>query len=355
MEEARGDSERGLIHLIASDGLQTHCDGLSQAEILALIPGGQWHEGVFGERLSGWDQVQQVLSTTLQEIHYGPSGMLTVGDITNDAAGAPLTESQVLYLSEQPELAPRRSLINRVVLTLEIRAVELCQRHHGWGWVWPVGTGQFCTWLEDPFRLPSQAAVEAAALKTGWAPLAGVTTLTLPDAGLYGCPGGDVNWDPGQFGQEVMILSAQWTGFRRWARTVTRRYELTVESAAGIARYGAVPAERAYSHEYPFDAAGWEANVSPFTPTFGTDAPGDLREIQVDTADEQILIETALAVARRELWDAHAANRFSYAALCDTGIDIALARAIDTPGARSPATSTPTRIVLWHARARPTT
>lgn len=324
VETARSDLSDGLVRITATDGLKRHFENMSDAQILAAIPGARLSEVVFGDRQSGWESALHAIETTLQEVHFSPAGALVLGDWST-SGGASYTDDDVLYLSESAEQAPNSTLINEVSIVCEYGYSRLKWRQGGWSWVWPT---DFCGWLGNKYSLPSRDMIQSAATG-GWPLLGGIRMQTLPAAGNYP-PCGD--WTPEDQQQHVECIGAQWSAYITWVQPVRERYELTVRCPNSIARYGANGAEDGASHSTDFDRQSWEARRPRRAPSgWATDSLGDLYSDEDDPAALDEMLDVMLRLGRRKIWDSHRQNLVQFAVVCDPGIDLAQGRNVNTP------------------------
>jgi len=324
VETAKGDESAGLIHITATDGIKKYFEGLSDAEILAVIPGSQLSSVVFGDRQSGWEQALHAVQTTLNEIHYSPTGALVLGDWAT-SGGFSYDDDDVLYLSENAEQAPNYTLINNVVITVEYGFTRLKYRPGLWSWTWPT---DFCTWLGNKYTLPSRDMVQSA-VDGSWTLYNGIRMETLPDAGSYPPCG---SWTPEDQQQHVEVVSASWGAFMTWTQPIRERYELTVTCSGSVARYGTNTVEDGASHVTEFDTSSW-ASRQPRTAPVGwsTDSLGDDYYDEDDAATLSVMISVMLALARRQIWDAHRQNLVQFAVICEKTLDLANGCSISTP------------------------
>lgn len=324
VETAKGDEAAGLIHITATDGIKKYFEGLTDAEILAAIPGSQLSTPVFGDRQSGWEQALYAVQTTLSEIHYSPNGTLVLGDWTT-SGGASYDDDNVLYLSENAEQAPNYTLINNVVITVEYGFTRLKWRNALWSWTWPT---DFCTWLDTPYTLPSRDMVQSA-VDGAWTLYNGIRMTTLPEAGDYPPCG---SWTPEDQQLHVEVTSASWGAYMTWTQPIRERYEITVTCSESVTRYGTNTAEDGASYSTEFDTSSWASRAPRLEPSaWSTDSLGDYYNDEDDETTLNEMLSVMLALARRQIWDAHRQNLVQFAVICEKSLDLADGRSISTP------------------------
>lgn len=324
VETAKGDAPAGLIHITATDGIKKYFEGLSDAEILAVIPGSQLSSAVFGDRQSGWEQALYAVQTTLDEIHYNPAGSLVLGDWST-SGGFSYDDDTVLYLSENAEQAPNYTLINKVVITVEYGFTRLKWRSGLWSWTWPT---DFCTWLDTPYTLPSRDMVQSA-VDGSWTLYNGIRMTTLPVAGDYPPCGA---WAPEDQQLHVEVTSASWGAYQTWTQPIRERYEITVTCSESVSRYGENTVEDGASFTTEFDTSSWASRQPRLEPTlWSTDSLGDYYNDEDDEDTLNGILSVMLALARRQIWDAHRQNLVQFAVICEKSLDLADGCSISTP------------------------
>lgn len=250
-----------LVTFNCTDDLQGHFNDMSEAQILAAIPGGRYNGDVFGARESGWQQAQDVLSTVTGSYDLGRFGnALYTAWAANPVADFSFTASNADDVSL--ELVRQRDMINTVNFTAKYRFVRLHHREHDFLWEWPG----LCEYLGQSHELPTRSMVEAAADGMHWKrKRKQICFKTLPDSGVY-CSG--QNWSVTEELQNQLCTSASWRGARRWAQDVTESYDLTLTEAGSVAQYGQLLLEDAADSETKYSSASWEASLDTEDPAF---------------------------------------------------------------------------------------
>ena len=164
VNHAQYDETTGVATFRASDLLQEYCEGLTETEILALIPGGKYSRDVFGDREDGWQQMQDVLSTVTKEVHKNVAGTVVVNDWTTTDPGP--TSSTSIYGTPKRRPARRRDIINRVIITVQVRYTRLHHRNHTFGW--DYGHTSFCDYYVASHSVPLRDMIQSAADGAGW-------------------------------------------------------------------------------------------------------------------------------------------------------------------------------------------
>ncbi|WP_405120748.1 hypothetical protein [Pseudomonas leptonychotis] len=228
------DSTQRVMTCELTDQVQQRVEGMTVAEIDALT-GGSWSADVFDpiEGRSRWDYAQERMSTRTASLDCSAYG---VPRVTSWYAGAPdfvFGPGTVLDQTQQADLAELSRRTNKVVIEADYRYARLRQKNERFSWI----GGGFCDWyFTNTKELPTIEMVEDAISGAGANLLAGYSFDTLPpthpDPCLTGTPWINVF--------DNLLLGATFTIGRRWAQSVTERYELSVEVPTSIAASGEV-------------------------------------------------------------------------------------------------------------------
>ncbi|WP_341304733.1 hypothetical protein [Pseudomonas sp. TMP25] len=227
------DSDSRVLTCELSDQLQQRVEGLSVAEIDTLTAG-MWSEDVFDpvEGRSRWDYALERMSTRTASLNCSPYG---VPRVTSWYAGAPsfvYGQGTVLDETQGVSLADLSRMTNKVVIEADYRYARLRQQNEAFSWY----GGNFCDWyFFDSKELPNVEMINDAVADAG-ASMIRLVYQALPPT----------NADPCATGQawvntfDNLLLSADFTMGRRWAQSVTERYELSVEVPTSITAAGEV-------------------------------------------------------------------------------------------------------------------
>jgi hypothetical protein len=208
-----------------------------------------------------------------------------------------------VYGTPAVQLTPRRDLHNTVNITMRYRFNRRRHRVESLGWAWP---GTFCQWFADTTTLPSKTMVENAIAGTGW----GLKTLNIVKL-LPSTPdpcGTGANWVISEAVRDQLVFSFSSSLFRRIAQPVTEEYQLTVSAPQSVDYYGALPKALRGALETD-DINDWEETEGTDPPVGAVqDSLGDWILDMHNRTDSDNAIETALAVARVGILEAHRRN-----------------------------------------------
>lgn len=305
-----------LVRFDATDNLQGHFESKTEAEILTAISGGKYATAVFGEREDGWQQAMDVLSTVPKSYDLNRDGVTPIlADWAAGSADYSYDEADIIDGEVSLELARFRDLVNRVAIKYQYRYTRLHHREHTFGWNWGV-TG-FCEWYSDTFELPNRDMINSAANDAGWkikgggggfsVGEGGIYFQTLPPSGTYNC-NGQVLWSISEELMDQLVVNASWTAVKRWTQTITESYEIVVEDASSISKYGLSYYEDGAGSQEDYDDAQWDASTGSDTPVWPQDAIGDYVYDVLDRADSDNTIETLLQMASVKILASHRNN-----------------------------------------------
>jgi len=255
------DSKTRLVSFICTDNLQNHFELMTEAQILAAIPGSYYSDDFFGDRRDGWTQAEDILSTV--RMGY---------DLLKDGTTPALTSWQPVSLSAlayndtssrnvEVTLSRLRELTNKIYISADYRFTRLHHREHDFSW----SMGRFCDYLGQSHELPTRDMISNAAEGLEWTNKNGnICFESLPESGTY-CD--DQNWVIDEALRDSIVAGASWRAVRRWAQTVTEEYSIVIREAGSITQYGENPQEDSSGIEVEYDDVGWETSL-------GTDDPG---------------------------------------------------------------------------------
>ena len=324
VNSAQFDENTGVATFRASDLFQEYAENLTETQILAAIPGGKYSRHVFGDREDGWQQMQDVLSTVSKEAHLNIAGTLTVTDWSTANPGA--TTSTALWGTPKRRPARRRDIVNRVLVSFQVRFTRLHHREHTFGW--DYGHTSFCDYYVNAHSVPLRDMIQSAADGAGWHLQGGIAFETFPDTGVYLCFGNNVAWAIDEAVQNQLCTSASWTCVKRWTQTVTETYTMTVENAGSQASYGIVTDEDGGTYTEDYDDAQFDLSIETLTPSepgWTTDPIGDYVKDEITRTEANEAIETLLAVAATRIKQTHRRNFLEYEIAYDASLEIGAA------------------------------
>lgn len=256
------DATQRLLTLNCSDQLQKRVEAMAIAEIDALV-GGYWSEDVFEptDGRSRWDYAGERLGTIPSSLDASAAGALRV---TRWAARSPAFEfgaGTTVYQSIRVELAQLDRLTNVVEIEGGYRYARLWQQSNGYTWVHPEtqgssGLGGFCQWRKESSETPDVEMIESAVSGSGQTLVAG-SYYTIPLSMANPC-GDGIPWINVY---EGLLLSATFTGARRWTQQVTESLKLKVYAPASVAQAGEQVSRERLAVQIEDDRAdAWESD-----------------------------------------------------------------------------------------------
>jgi hypothetical protein len=316
VNSATANTDSDQVTLNCSDLLQNVMEGLTEAELLALIPAGRYSSHIFGDREDGWQQAIDILSTWPGSVHLNTGGAAVV----TAWSGSPGTVPTHVIGTAREDGIRLRDIINTIPITFQVRFTRRHHREHGFGWSWDHV--DFCDWYSKSHSLPTREMIQSAAegavwlIQKNW-----ISFDALPDTGLYDCGAFAISDEA----QQAIATTAGWTAVRRWSQTVTETYLITVQAAASISGYGEQLKEdgATYSEEYSDDA--WDQDNGTETPSGGNwaaDALGDMASDEITRADADAVIECKIAQAATRIIQTHRRSSVTYTIPCDASVDL---------------------------------
>jgi hypothetical protein len=325
----------------ASDLLQELFEGTADTEaVLALIPTGRYSEAVFNVRDNGWEQAEDVMSTTPYDVHLDRHGNLQNVPWAIGSVAQTFDASSVVHNSVTFNNLRRRDLVNEVRVTYQYRFNRLKERTHSFSWQPGAGDytdsapagGAFCDFLLDPYHLPTRDIIESAARGGGWV-VGGIHFASVPPPMWFLCqndgPGTRpfaIGWTTREEAAAMLAIGARWKAYKRWSQNITEFYNIVIKSMASQAKYGVLVYEDAASFTSERDTSVWTSleneevstsGATLFDPEdpeglegvkFKTDALGDK---YADLTEESIRsndLDTFIAHGRTRILDVHRRN-----------------------------------------------
>jgi hypothetical protein len=204
-------SETGVVWLMGADSFKGQANGASLATLQTWCPDGLYHEAIFGPRVTGWRQLQDLASTSGGTVECGPDDAPRANPLRVLGASPDVTFTKYLKGSLEEGSLDMDAVLNTAVLTLKWAYTRLWSRTHTLEWDW--GLTDFCSRIhpegaegqayhQNPWELPTVAEVQAFDGKAGWAfqigrqgfatgDGVGFNPAYLPATGWYDCdPGG---------------------------------------------------------------------------------------------------------------------------------------------------------------------
>lgn len=296
-----------LLSVSCFDNLQGFFRGLSEAQILSLIPG-HYSEHVFGVREDGWVQATDVLSTVCGAFDLDRYGAGVYTPWHGGTVSVWLDQRYLVDGSVAVDIGREKDRVHQVNVTFEYRYTRQHQRSEQMGWNWGIS---FCDWLgyglpsDADWQLPTRDMFDSAVNGTGWLLAgSGIEFTGLPPDGAYLCGTDYVNWLRSSDGANL-VTGASWTWRKHWAQTVTETYQVTVGSGSNVV-------EERGGYETPFDDNSWESNPDATEKTaWAINAAGDRYEDVTDRTALQTALLTLLNQAYTTVMDSARQNFLS--------------------------------------------
>lgn len=320
---AKHNSETGVVYVTGQDSLKAQANGATLATMQTWCPLGLYHEAVFGARTTGWEQLQDLASTSGGTVECGPDDVPRANPLRVTSA-ADVTYTKYLVGTLEEGSLDYENLVNTCDITVEWRFTRIWSRPHtlNWDWgiewcdrVYPDTTGD--QYWQNQWELPTLSEVQGFDGKAGWSFRSGGTGLSapgddvgfaaqfLPASGWYDCGSGPFAWEVTGDGINS-LTSFRIRLERRGAQTVTRTYNLTLSCAASIARYGEHSATDQASKDVEYDSTAWtEGQGGGPLADMDANGIGDQYQDQVDEADCEAAIACILAYRRDAMRATH--------------------------------------------------
>jgi hypothetical protein len=228
------DSSIRVMSCNLSDQLQQRVEGMSVAEIDALTAG-SWSVDVFEpvEGRSRWDYALERMSTRTASLDCSAYGVPRVSSWYAASPAFVFGPGTVLDESQGVDLADLSRRTNKFVIESDYRYARLRQKNESFTWL----GGGFCGWyFPETKELPTIEMVAEAVEDAGGTLLDGATYDILPPSHPDPCATGT----PWVNVFTNLLLGTTFSMGRRWAQSITERYELSVLAPASIAATGEV-------------------------------------------------------------------------------------------------------------------
>lgn len=293
------DATQRLLTLNCSDQLQKRVEAMAITDIDALV-GGYWSGDVFEptEGRSRWDYAGERLGTIPSSLDASATGALRVTPWFAQAPAFEFGTGTTVYQSIRVELAQLDRLTNVVEIEGGYRYARLWQQNNGYNWAHPEtgglgGLQGFCQWRRESSELPTVEMIKSEVTSSGQT-IVGGSYYTLPLSMANPCADG-IPWINVT---EGLVLTAAFTGARRWTQQVTESLTLKVYAPASVAQAGEqVSRERLTVQVEDAKADDWEGEEF----TGGTDGFTDLG----NSARRGAAIEVLLHQAQTTILSSH--------------------------------------------------
>jgi hypothetical protein len=361
VDDASQDLLTGVVTIRGTDRLQEHAAQMTEAQILAAVPGGLYPVALFGPRQSGWEQLQDVLMTALAGYSLaadGTTGRVHVWTTTGDPIAV---DSNIVDGSLRESRPSLSALVSVVEVQLEARFARRWHRTVSAAW---AAYGNFCDWFDDPTTLPTIDMIEGAATGTDWK-ISGQADVAECDPesdtqGIFseGLPASHSNctapWvlnaDPDNVTARV---SAAWTAYSRYVQWIREVYAITVTASGAPAT---TSAEQTWRVEQEYESDAWEGSVGDgLAPAGGIAIAGGIASDVVDRTEINEALTAAVRVAAYECIEAARDWTWTYQIPIDASVDIGQRRSVSASGYSATGAVVRVRHELDHDTGRATT
>lgn len=306
------DIARSTLKCTCSDDLQNVANGMSNSA-LQIATGGKWSKYVFNEDVSGFERLQDLLSTVAKSAELDENGTLQINPWENVAvADVTLTTADIVDESLSVELVRRSQLVNRVDVTFSYRFERLYHRVDPVSWTWPL------TFCESYFygTKPLSRAMTNEAINSAGRQILSSTFDPWWSTGGYDCTAfgapavGYFNLTP-----DASIKGFDIDAAYRWQQSVTQSFEISIQATDSIAAYGAITHTLQTAGSAINSVENWTDNnadwsVLPSGFSYGIDA--DQYRDEIDSAERNNAIDTLIAQAIEKINSSHRSNKVSF-------------------------------------------
>lgn len=314
------------LRCACSDDLQRIVDNHTRDQLLTLS-GGRWSKYMFAEDASGWDVLQDMLSTVPTSVEMDAFGALRANSFNNKLAadysfGVDIIDDATLNVA----LVQRSGLVNRVNVQFNARFERLYQREERLIW---ARTETFCQNYAEQIQNPTKTMVRDAVDSADWVLLAERYTELWPTS-LYYCAGGPIGWinaDP------ELIRGFDVRAAKRWRQSVTRQFNINVTAPASIAAYNGELASTltgAADFKTAFEDWGDAADDYSLPSGFARDELGNDYADDNDLAELSNALQTITAMAIETINGSHRANTVSWRMPLAPYLELSHTLAVDT-------------------------
>lgn len=345
------DPDPGVIMLECTTDLQGALDARSREEIENLTQG-SWSPSVFEEGAQGYAYAMDRMRTRPAAMWHSPGGIIITDWAAKGSADIEFTDDEVIHESISYENASRRDLLNKLSITFDYRFERMRQRTIS---VIFEMSQTFCDVLINGFKFCQRSMVERASEGGGWVVQGDITYEPLPPAGIYKCfpfafgpaavkyiawgiqYGGTVLED---YDNQYLCWGARWLAAKRWAQTVTERYEIIINAPQSQAGNGDIVYRESYSLRSEQDIDDWlseeqfqgTGSLSGFTGVGGHVPAGSytLGDVARDATDDLLTGRAAAEEARQvaidagvaDVLQAHRQTSVSFSSTFQPGVDL---------------------------------
>lgn len=332
ISEAVFDPDTGNLVLECTTDLQGAFDGKTRGQIEAIVAG-SWSPHVFEEGAQGYNYALDRMRTRTASIWHAPGAIVVTEWAAKETADIEFTDADVIEGSIDYEIATRRDLLNKVVITFDYRYQRMRQRTIN---VLFSMTQTFCDLLINGFKIPQRSMIESAANGGGWVVQGDIQYVDLPGAGTYRCfpfASGQnaakyIGWGRLYLGYllpdpdwDALCWGASWRAAKRWLQTITERHVIEINATQSQGGNGEIAKTESYSLSSTQDVSDWVDNerFSGTGTKSGFAAVGDsldtgtyvLGDVARDAVDDPLTGRNAADLVRQVAIEAGVADELS--------------------------------------------
>lgn len=295
VQDAQYDSLTKSLHCICTDNYQRIVDGYTKEQLLELT-GGFHSSHVFNEDSTGFDCLNDLLSTVSKSVELDSNKQLTVNSLQNKAVpDYTFDDNLVLTNSLTVKSALTDQLINKVNIEFNARFNRHYHINKSVNWRY---SRLFCEHHLAPAELPDQDAIISALNNSGWA-LNSISFTPIWPTNNYSCDGGVVTF-VNDFPQGIIGFNAN--SALRWSQSITEKYKTTVTCDDSIREFTELDHSLSASAGFDGSIEGWgdaddDFKVIPaeFVQIGGYFAFDDVDASEIDEANE-VLVNQAVTL-----------------------------------------------------------
>lgn len=342
VELPRIDFDRSLISLHCTDSRLSLISGMTHEQIDALV-GGFYSANVFNVGAASPTYANDRLSTTLHSLECDPSGRLRlVSILAKETPDFSFNADTVVDGSISVDIAEKSQMVNQVVVDFQYRFPRVKAEGYPVSANW-LGLTGFADYVNDQRYIPSRALIVDAIQAAGGS-VVSITYDALPTVPV--AIGGGF-WIPNPYTDGDLC-----TGFSAlvsfdYAQEIEEQHTIVVRNLASIERIGNVRSSMSGALEgKSIDAVnGIETGIQLYKSgaisippiNVATVVSGETTSANVSLTDDtnraaaDLAMKTLIAIAQKQIIEAHRLNRVSLAVPLNPALDTDKTVHVDLP------------------------
>lgn len=329
------------LSLRCTDDLQGRCDGMSNAELYAII-GGYESTAVFDKAASGWSHAQDLLSTVTASLDISAEGDMRLTPwapkVTPDMT---FDESIIGENSLAPSIAARSALVNEVLIHFDYRFPRVKAEGYPVNYHYVTLSNFSAHILAGNWWLQRQQV--PAAIRAAGGTVISITYDDLPD---YIIPVGAGYFTPSAADADLCMGFAAGVSFD-YAQTITEQHRIHVRNQKSIDQIGLrqTTISGALEGVYP-DLTAAETGIQRYKEKSSSIPPPDAAAVtlekttsadatlttETDRAAANAAMEALIAVAKAKIWASHRQNNIAATVPLIPALDLDKTIAINADG-----------------------